>query len=260
MRRYTVSRINAPHYRSNTISLFELLYVSEYTLLSLTFPTPSSVIMSNGCAQDENGNLLSPSKIQFFFDADDEVPLPSLPPSLPPAPLATTKTLSNKPVPTTSPPAASSSSCPSKFKPTSITRFFAADTAAGIRRSGRATRPSTKVTDPDNLESNNFFAPSGTKRKADSAGDEHWQQPQRLRKAASDGNKDAGEPSEGDAGHTGDATETSDFEPLDVVELTDRATSDDDEEDVEARYASTKALGDADRKVSVSVHLQFTQC
>ena len=202
--------------------------------------------MSNGCARDANGNLLSPSKIQFFFDVDDEVPLPSLPSSSTPAP-----------VPTSGLPAAASSSSSSKFKPTPITHFFAANTVAGIRRSGRATRPSTKVTDPDNLESSTFFAPSSTKRKADAAGDEHGQQPQRLRKAAPDGNNDAGELSEGDAGHTGDATETSDFEPLEVVELTDRATSEDDEEDVEARYASTKALGDVDRKVSVDVYVQY---
>lgn len=196
--------------------------------------------MSNGCAQDANGNLLSPSKIQFFFDVDDEVPLPSLPSSSTPAP-----------VPTSGPPAAASSSSSSKFKPTPITHFFAANTVAGIRRSGRATRPSTRVTDPDNLESNVFG-----KRKADSAASGDKQQPpsQRLRKAASDDNKDAKEPSDGDAGAAGHATETSEF---DVMELTDKATSD---EDVEERYASTKALGDADRKVSVDVYLQYTRC
>ena len=71
---------------------------------------------------------------------------------------------------------------------------------------------------------------------------------------ASNDNKDAEELSDGDAGTAGHATETSEF---DVVELTDKATSD---EDVEERYASTKALGDADRKVSVDVYLQYTRC
>jgi hypothetical protein len=212
--------------------------------------------MSNGCAQDENGNLLSPSKIQFFHDVDDEVPLPTLPPSQSrPAALSSTNFSSNKPTPTTSTPPASSSSSSSKFKPTSITRFFAADTAAGFRRSGRATRPSTRVTDPDNLESSSFFALSGTKRKADSTGDK--QRPRLFRKATSDGSKDAMDPepepelNDGDAGLV---TETSEF---DIVELTDKATTDDDDDDVEARYASTKALGDADRKVSVGAYLQY---
>jgi hypothetical protein len=103
-----------------------------------------------------------------------------------------------------------------------------------------------EITDPDNFESNMF----GTKCKADSAGDKD--RPQCLRKAAPDDIKDAGEPSDGDAGH---ATETSEF---DIVELTDKATSDDDVEDAEECYAATKALGDADRKVSFNVYIYST--
>jgi hypothetical protein len=180
-----------------------------------------------GCAQDADGNLLSPSKIRFYNDPDDELPLPALPSSA------------------SSPPTASESS---SLKPTTLARSYASanvlNNGLGARRSGRATRPSTRVTDPDNTESHAFFAPSGAKRKASTAGSA--QQPRRLYKATDD--EASGRDSQDD-GNTNDDDITVD--PSEIA--TEKASS--DEEDVEANYASTKALGDADREVSYLVLL-----
>lgn len=183
-----------------------------------------------GCAQDENGNLLSPSKIKWYNDVDDELPISDGNAALP-----------------------SSSSTLSCSKPTVLTRFFApVDT--GARRSTRTTRPSTKVTDPDNAESHALYVPSGGKRKASTQAAGGTQQPRRIRKVIEDSDNDI---SDGVSLDTGDANN-------DYVELTEKES--DDEEDIEANYASTKALGDADRKVCVlyrrsyrKVNKQFEQ-
>ena len=168
-----------------------------------------------GCAQDENGNLLSPSKIQWYNDVNDEAPMPG-----------SNAAASSSPAP---PPVTSSS----KFKPLTITRFFVADNVAGSRCSNHITQPLARVTDPDNMEVHAFFAPS-RKRKASSSDDE--QQPRRLQKVAQVSEE---EPDDVDKGDASD----------DIVELTEKASSDKD--DVEASYEATKALGDTDRKVSV---------
>lgn len=227
MCRYIVTHINAPPchrkftsvltWKSTPSLAFKLNSIASLPLhFSSLSSSHSSVIMSDrGCAQDENGNLLSPSKIQWYNDVDDEAPMPG-----------SNAAASSSPAP---PPVASSS----KFKPSTITRFFVADNVAGSRRSNRTTRPSARVTDPDNMEARAFFAPS-RKRKASSSDDE--QQPRRLQKVAQVSEEEPDDVDEGDASD-------------DVVELTEKASS--DEDDVEATYEATKALGDADRKVSV---------
>ena len=167
-----------------------------------------------GCAQDENKNLLSPSKIQWYNDVNDEAPMPG-----------SNAAASSSPAP----PVASSS----KFKPSTITHFFVANNVAGSQRSNRITQPSARVTDPNNMEARAFFAPS-YKCKASSSDDE--QQARRLQKVAQVSEEEPDNVNEGDASDN-------------VVELTEKASS--DEDDVEASYEATKALGDADRKVSV---------
>ena len=93
----------------------------------------------HGCAQDADGNLLSLSKIVWYNDVDNDVPMPA------------------------------SSGGRSSSKPTTLDQFFIpAEIVAGARRSGRATCPSTKILDPqaDNAESHTFFASAGVKHKA----------------------------------------------------------------------------------------------
>jgi hypothetical protein len=173
-----------------------------------------SLEAERGCAQDADGNLLSPSKIKWFNDVDDETPISG-------ATVAPASCLSTS----------------SKLKPATLMRYFAsADlTAPGARRSGRATRPSTKVIDLDNAESHGFSATSGVKCKANPAGD--MQQHRRVR-TVTEGTDDEG--SYGD-----------DSQNEDDVEPTEKATTDEEDlDDPEASYASTKALGDADREVS----------
>ena len=172
-----------------------------------------------GCAQDADGNLLSPSKIKWFEDADSVAPISE------------------------SSPAASSS-----LKPMTLSRSLASAnvlTAAGnvgARRSGRTIHPSTRLTDPDNAESRAFFAPSGAKRKASTAGGAHT-----FRRKVAEGSDSDDDVVEAPATSGGDTQDE-----RDARDTTEKATSDEEDVEVlEANYASTKALGDADREVSI---------
>src|ERR1700743_1896778 len=188
----------------------------------------------HGCAQDADGNLLSPSKIKWFNDVDDETPIPGCDA----APDANQLQVSSS-------------------KSTMITRFFTsvntslADNAGGARRSNRATRPSTKVIDPDNIESPAVLS-SGMKRKASSA----HQQRRTLQKL-----QDSEDEATSETGSI--FRDEGDTEPCTDVEMTEMTSSiisvDSAEEDAEARYASTKALGDSDRKVSIMYYNIFCQ-
>lgn len=181
-----------------------------------------------GCAQDADGNLLSPSKINWYNDVDDDVPMPA----------------------SSGPSGGSSSS-----KPTTLDRFFIAPAeTGGTRRSGRATRPSTKLLDPDNAESHGFFLSAGMKRKANPMGDAQAAQlPPRLR------SRSAARSTQGTDADSQDEGKTD----IDTVDLTEKASSDvekastDDDDIIEVRYQCTKALGDADRKVNVVFHFPY---
>src|SRR4051812_9867392 len=100
-----------------------------------------------GCAQGLDGELLSPSKIKWYNDADDSTPILHPPPTLP--------TLSAKLIPLT---------LDHFLTGTSI--IASATPVAGARRSGRAFRPSAKVADPDNAESSTSAAKHLLKCKA----------------------------------------------------------------------------------------------
>jgi hypothetical protein len=194
----------------------------------------SPPVAERGCAQDADGNLLSPSKITFYNDPDDEHPISGPNISRPAAPAVS----SSSSLPTTQLTLARS------YASANLVLTSTVD-AAGARRSGRATRPSTRVADPDNAESHAFFAPSGAKRKASTAGGA--QQPRRLHKATDDDT--SGRDSQDDRDSDADDDNTT----MDQSEIaTEKASS--DEEDVEANYASTKALGDADREVSTILY------
>ena len=98
-----------------------------------------------GCAQDADGNLLSPSKIIWYNDVDDDVLMP---------------------VSSSGPSGSSSSS-----KPMMLAWFFIAPAeTGGTRQSSRTTCQSTKILDPDNAESQGFFSSTGMKHKANPTG------------------------------------------------------------------------------------------
>ena len=165
-----------------------------------------------GCAQDADGNLLSPSKIKWYNDVDDVDPIAVTGPS------------------------------PSA-KPTTLDRFFtsgnptvmSADKIAGSRRSGRTPRPSKTIVDPDNTETPTFVASSGLKRKVSAT--TVTQKLSRLRKAVEASDNDAGDTEMEDGGDV-------------YVEPTEKADSGEEDGHAEANYMSTKALGDTDREVS----------
>ena len=188
--------------------------------------------MSN-CALDSDGNLLDAAHIEWFNDPDDKVPI-----SGPAQPLTAMSSLSST-------------------TPTTIGMFFhnlgsPTMKVAGARRSRRATRPSTKITDPDNTA-------SSSKRKA--APDVARASTSRRRRVVS--------PVTSDADHDTDTEPTSEFvdtEKEDGVANDNKdaddnedAVADDNEDDgvdgeehIEDGYLQTKAMADSDRKVSIS--------
>lgn len=232
--RYHVFRINPSFFAAETRVSFTLLHsayvyfwfappplICLQTTVQLTMAGPSL-----GCAQDANGNLLSPSKIQWFNDVDDEHPIPAAPP---------TSLRSSD----SSPPQAT------------IDHFFSSGNATpkavdkpGIgpsRRSGRATRPSARILDPDNTETSSLKRKASTGRVTEKVS--------RARKVIedSDGGGDTELEDVQDAQDEGDNNLDDSF-----VDPTENADSGEDG-DTENNYASTKALGDADREVSFSL-------
>jgi len=111
---------------------------------------------------------------------------------------------------------------------------------AGARRSGRAIRPSNRITDPDNAET---LSSNITHKRKASGGTAASRRVNRKVTINSD-----------DEGST-DGNENDDYEP-DFAEHP-ATTSDGEggdtepEEDFDLAYASTKAMGDADREVSL---------
>lgn len=173
-----------------------------------------------GCALDKDGELMDASNITFYNDPDDDTPISGPPGS------TTTSTRNMHP-------------------------FFSgahspAVVVAGSRRSARVPRPSTRVMDPDNAEANTSTAVTAKrlqKRKVDDA--PSGRHVARRMIAESDSDLE-----EGNTNDNGDAVredytsdDAGDGDPTDV-----------DEDDVEVAYASTKAMGDADREVSFWFH------
>jgi hypothetical protein len=103
----------------------------------------SHLTMANlGCAQDGDGNLLSPSKIIWYNDTNNVVPIFG------------DSSASDHLV------------SPSLFKPTTLDHFFpSGNSTAGFCRSGHTTRPSKRVTDPDNTEACTSVTSSSLKWK-----------------------------------------------------------------------------------------------
>ena len=200
--------------------LCSLLFVLV-TLLD-DFPSRYQSYTMSGCAVGPDGKLLDAKYITFYKDADSSEPIG----------VATPSTTTAGPDPT-----------------------------AGARRSGRAIHPSNKIIDPDNTEASSLRAirlsnniTNRENAEASSLATTHKRKASRTMAAARRINRKVAVDEEGSEGST-DVSEISDFEP-DVVELP--ATSSDIEagdtepdEDTDIAYASTKAMGDADREVSL---------
>ena len=168
------------------------------------------------CAVGPDGKLLDAKDIEWYEDADSSEPINQ----------ATTPSVTT----------ANSSAA--------IHPFFHGGPApavvvAGARRSGRVTRPSNRITDPDNAEA----LSSATTHKCKASGG--MAAGRRInRKVAVD-----------DEGST-DGGEINDYEP--DIAGNPVMTSDDEAGDTEPdnlAYASTKAMGDADREVRLSLSL-----
>jgi len=103
------------------------LYKYTHHIHGASTTSPSPIMNADsGCAVSSDGTLLDASEITWYNDADDETPL-----NAPPSPV---------PGPSTIHPFFQRSSKPPATK------------VAGARRSNRATRPSARVTDPNNAE------------------------------------------------------------------------------------------------------------
>jgi hypothetical protein len=176
---------------------------------------PTNIMSDDQCARGPNGELLDASQIQFFFDPDDNEPLPAV----------MTSTFQ----PSEQPKAASEFDSPmnalsilmenSGQKPAVI--------AAGLRRSGRAIKLSDKLREA---------AATGSKRSAERSAESHTV---RRRCCAIMDSEDEGDTSP---------------PPTEALSEPERIGYDAHEEgggesDTEAAYQKTKALGDADRAV-----------
>lgn len=172
-----------------------------------------------GCAVGPNG-LLLPSKILFFNDVDNKTPLPAL---------ATASTSSNtSKVPT------------STSRPRStLTGFLQpVETVGGSRRPQRTLRPSGRLLDPNNSAK----VTAGKRRRVSppSANDRPVNKLKVVQAVI-----------ESDAATVTDVDQT-------LEEITTEAGEDNDdenEEEDESAYASSKAMGEADQAVCISISM-----
>lgn len=183
-----------------------------------------------GCAVRSDGTLKDASEIDWSFDkSDDETP-----PLSGPSSTSRESRLSSGPTriypPSTSLPSAG---------PTQIHPFFSSTpVAAGYRRSGRATRPSNRVIDPDNA----MGVASGKGKRTAPGQMSSRNVKQRVI-------QEDDELSEQDLQEQQDSNDEQDYNaPTEV-------STDVDEDDTDAvqRYESLKAMADADHKVSTLV-------
>ncbi|KAJ8587607.1 hypothetical protein M405DRAFT_863602 [Rhizopogon salebrosus TDB-379] len=157
--------------------------------------------MSN-CAIGSDGCLKDASEIEWFNDPDDNWPI------------SAAANNSTQPLH----PFFSGASSPATF-------------VAGARRSGRASRPSTRIVDPDNVASSST---RGKRKAADG--------PATTRRVARKVIPTSSASSDDDGGHVSDG---------DLAEAADT-----EDEHAEDAYASTKAMGDADRESGATHRLK----
>jgi hypothetical protein len=160
------------------------------------------------CALAADGSLLDASAITFFNDPDDDTPLPNSTPIHP--------------------------FFQGSLAPAKIT--------AGSRQSARVTRPSARITDPDNAE-----ASTGTRKRSATVTAPAEASSRAARRAKLSDGDDGGD----------DESEHCDEPDIDediggdgnVTTEQEDGGDDTDIELVEEAYRTTKAMGDADRQV-----------
>jgi len=175
---------------------------------------------SRSCAQGPDGELLDASNITWYYDRDDTEPLPSTLPASPSSSsqLTTSATLDN---------------------------FFAtvppAQKVAGVRRTTRISRPSARVTNPDNA-----LAPSRSSRKRHASIEAlAHRRARKVVPASDEDTADNDSTKEGDEGVNDSSMVSADGETEDG--------RDKNSEDTDG-YQYTKSLGDADCAVSLLTH------
>jgi hypothetical protein len=183
-----------------------------------------------GCAVHPDGSLKDASEIEWHFDKDDETPL-----------TATEKSPGSGPAASTS----SQTLHPFLLGHAQAPAIF----VAGSRRSGRATRPSNRVVDPDNAM-NSAPVPSSTRSKVVTGKRKASIQKSSSRRVVQkivhlSGNSDD-DNSDGEDHTPSQPTraKSTDIEATDI-EASEDAVS-------EQEYALLKAMADADHKVSAT--------
>jgi hypothetical protein len=156
-----------------------------------------------------DGRLKDASEIEWFNDPDDEQPIS---------------------VPTT--------------QANSLHPFFA---TAGARRSTRVTRPSMRITDPDNIAASSTSTAQGKRKATDNPPTGHRVVPRILSPSLGSGSSDGGG-SDVDLGHRVSEMDNTDHEA-------NAGDTDDCDDDAERAYAFTKSMGDADHEVSCKFNL-----
>jgi hypothetical protein len=193
---------------------------------------------NSGCAVGQDGKLLDAKDIKWYEDADSSEPINTIPP-----------------------PSESSESIP--IHPFFHSGLDPSVVATGSRRSGRVTRPSNRITDPDNAEASSF----ATAHKLSTANariisTDNAESTTHKRKASC--SMAAGNAASRrvkvvvDDDESTDGGEISDYDPdiLDHPATSDIEAGDTEpDEDREIAYMSTKAMGDADREVSLFLSL-----
>lgn len=174
---------------------------------------------SDQCAVAEDGTLLDASRIAFYNDPDDDTPLPD-------SVSVTSSTTGNLH------PFFRGGPAPSTF-------------VSGTRRSGRVTRPSARITDPNNVEASTSRKRSATTTTLTEATDRS-QRRAKLAMSVCGSEED-------------DRAMIDSVDDIYVEEETDvpsGATTDDDEgteENFEEAYLVTKVMGDSDRRVCLPI-------
>jgi hypothetical protein len=167
---------------------------------------------SDQCALAADGTLLDADRILFYNDPDDDIPLPSVP--------------------------TGSNNSDSDLFP-----------VVSSRRSGRKTRPSARVLDPNNLE-----ALVTRKRSATMTVSKDDSMRAARRAKVSDMGDEVEDEQDGDDLDDEAVHQEVQESMGDEESETPDSISTDNEEAAEEAYAATKAMGDNDRRVSLSVY------
>ena len=162
---------------------------------------------SDQCALASDGTLLDASKIVFYNDPDDDIPLPT-----------------------------GSNNSESNLFP-----------AVSSRRSGRITRPSARVLDPNNLEALVTRKRSATMTVSK---DDSVRAARRAKVSMGDEVDDEQDSDDLDDEEDNEEVE----ESMGDEEAATPGSISTDHEEAEEAYAATKAMGDSDRRVSLSVY------